>query len=658
MQYEYDVIVIGGGHAGSEAALAAARLGRRTLLISLDILRAANMPCNPSIGGIAKSHLVFELDALGGEMALNTDCTGLQFRVLNTRRGPAVRANRAQCDKAAYAARMAYVLAQSEHLTLLNGEVVALLGDRTRVSGVRLASGREISACNTVLTAGTFLAGRIHIGEESWPGGGDGQAAAAALSHDLRRLRLVTARLKTGTPPRLQADSVDISLMLRQDGENPPPFLSLSVPRMFHVEHPVAHAVDGTNAKPDDTSKRFSPVAPESDRMSTEARSSAAKRMFHVEHSPRMPWIPGSDPLPCYLTHTTSETHTIIRDNLKRSALYGGAITGTGARYCPSIEDKVVKFADKPEHHVFIEPEGRNSVRLYPNGISNSLPRDVQTRLVASIPGLENARILDWAYAIEYDYLDPRQLDATLACHDIAGLYVAGQVNGTTGYEEAAAQGFVAGVNAALTAAEQAPLTFGRDEAYIGVMIDDLVIKGTDEPYRMFTSRAERRLLLRQDNARFRLWGAAQRLGIADRRILAETEQFSGLIAAELERLDRERVGGRPLMAMLARPEISYAMVPGARAFPPEVIQQLEIQAQYRGYIEREAQAAEQARGQERVRIPDWVDYWEVDALRYESREKLSAVRPANLGQASRIPGVNPADIAVLSVLIRRGKTD
>ena len=620
----FDIVVIGGGHAGSEAALAAARLGCRTLLVTLRRDRIASMPCNPSVGGIAKSHLVVELDALGGEMGRNADFTALQYRMLNTRRGPAVQATRLQCDKPAYARRMQGVMEATPNLTILEDEVIALRLKDGRAEGVWTAQNGEIEAKAVVLTAGTFLRGTIHIGHETVSGGGNGQPAANALADQLRGAGLSVARLKTGTPSRLDPTSLHYDRMLRQNGDEPPPMFSWTATKMFHVEHAKGAEEEShaESAKFAESPTAMSPCLCASV-INQNAETSVLRQMFHVEPKPLR------NRRPCYLTHTTEESHRIVSEHLKDSALYGGDIVGTGARYCPSFEDKVVKFASRTSHHVFVEPESDNPALdlAYPNGLSCSLPREVQIGLVHSVPGLEDAVFRAWAYAIEYDFYDPRDLRPSLESRRIPGAFFAGQVNGTTGYEEAAAQGFMAGVNAAALVLERDPLGFDRAQAYIGVLIDDLVTKGTDEPYRMFTSRAERRLLLRQDNARYRLLDAAESLGIAPRAQLDETRTFASLIDAERERIFTERWQGRTLDVHLCREGVEYADLPGANpALPAEVIEQVVLAAHYRGYLEREEALARKMREQERVRIPDWIDYSAITVMRYESREKLQRV--------------------------------
>ncbi len=611
LKREYKVIVIGGGHAGCEAALASARMQVKTLFVTMQVDAIARMSCNPSIGGMAKSHIVYELDALGGEMGRNTDYTGIQFRTLNTRKGPAVQATRVQCDKPAYSKRMIAVLRADTGLDVVEGEAIGILVRQGSVCGVILDDGTEVAGNCVVITAGTFLNGRCYIGKKCVVGGRLGEKSSERLIEDLKSAGIRVARLKTGTPPRLHKNSVDYDRMQVQPGEDPPPFFSW--------------------------------------------QAKIEREMFHVEHNDLRPWDPGTNQMCCWLTHTTALTHEIIRNNLENSALYGGLITGTGVRYCPSIEDKIVKFPHHDTHHVFIEPEGRYVDEIYPNGTSNSLPEDVQLAMIRSIPGLENAIFIRPGYAIEYDFCDPTQLYHTLESKQIQNLFLAGQVNGTTGYEEAAGQGFMAGVNAALKVRGEKPFALERSEAYIGVLIDDLVTKGTNEPYRMFTSRAEYRLLLRQDNAPYRLLHHAKRLGIAPEQQLKYYERQLALINDELVRLEKTFHGGVSLAQLLRRPDMLYDKLPDQNpALNQEARFHVEVCVKYSGYIERELEQVKRAEKLENQRIPDNIRYEEITALRIEARQKLSQIRPETLGQASRISGVNPSDIAILSVWIAR----
>ena len=610
---KYDVIVIGAGHAGIEAAMASARLGCETVMLTQNLDSVGQMSCNPAIGGQAKGQIVREIDALGGVMGLNTDATSIQFRMLNATKGPSVRSPRAQCDKKAYQFRAKATLERQERLDLKQGNVVRILVDEGGACGVETNLGLRLEGRAVVITTGTFMRGLLHVGLQNQPGGRMGDSFST-LSDSLKELGFEVGRFKTGTPCRLHGMTIDFTQCQRQDGDDP------ALPFSYMPEELAddKHDIFSLNHWRDD--------------------------VFHVEQ------------LPCWITHTTPRTHDLIRANLDKSPLYAGKIEGVGPRYCPSIEDKVVKFAEKPSHQIFLEPEGRHTEEYYVNGVSTSLPMEVQYAFIRTIPGLENAEIMRPGYAVEYDYCPPTQLNHSLETQRVPRLYFAGQINGTSGYEEAGAQGLVAGANAALKILGKPPLHLSRADAYIGVLIDDLVTKGTPEPYRMFTSRAEHRLILRQDNADLRLTPLAHACGLAN---AARHEKVERKIA-DLVRLrafaESTRFGEVRLAQWLRRPENSVNQIPNEirAGFSAECWEAAEIEIKYAGYISRQNAAIGKLQASEEKRIPPQLDFNTLPGLRAETRQKLAHVRPETLGQAARISGITPADLALLSVLIQR----
>jgi tRNA uridine 5-carboxymethylaminomethyl modification enzyme len=623
----YDVLVCGAGHAGVEAAMAAARMGCEAALLTQNLDTLTQMSCNPAIGGLAKGHVVREIDALGGVMALNTDATGIQFRMLNATKGPSVQAPRAQCDKKAYQFRMKWLVESQTHLDLHQGNAAEILVEGGRVTGVRTSLGLIYRAKSVVISSGTFMRGLLHVGLQNQTGGRMGDSVST-LSDSLKALGFEVKRFKTGTPCRINGRSIDFGQCEMQPGDDPPPHFSY----LTGVAHEDLPPLTPGHAGYSSGSSLFT-------------LNRWQREMFHVEQSP------------CWVTYTNTRTHDIIRANLDKSPMYCGVIEGVGPRYCPSIEDKVVRFADKDRHQIFLEPEGRHTHEYYVNGVSTSLPFEVQLEFIRSIRGLENAEIIRPGYAVEYDYCPPTQLQATLETKQVEGLYFAGQINGTSGYEEAGGQGLIAGANAGLKVLGREPLLLKRSEAYLGVLVDDLVTKGVTEPYRLFTSRAEYRLLLRQDNCDLRLTEKAASLGLVADFRLSHTRQKAGKLESLLAFAAAHSHGGARLAQWLKRPENTWPSLPEEirSKFEAEIWDIAQNDIKYAGYITRQTEQVEKTARMEDSPIPEWMDYATLPGLKREAQLKLHQIRPATFGQAARIQGVTPADLAVIAVVAKKG---